>query len=277
MNIRKLKKRKFQELPALVIAAAGTRTKGKIVYDLFDLQLKQKFPSYRIAWAYVSEIVREKTGLPGVLEVLAALESEGYRKVVVQPLYLFPGTEYKELVKDCMSFPGLQVLVGETLAHRWPFVEKILAALSQDFIPSQKGANLLIIHGTPQCTDPANIIYIGLDYLLSQNYDNVILASLEGIPGREGAMKKLLKAFKGISGKVRIIPFLYAAGVHVQEDLFGDGDSFKTRLRTLGYESDCIFVQYNGHRFPKSLGFYEAVQLFFIDRAAMALDLISYY
>ena len=277
MNIRRLKKRRFQDLPAIVIAAVGTRTKGKIVYDLFDSQLKQKLPGYRVVWAYASEIVREKTGHPGVFEALATLEAEGYRKVVVQPLYLFAGTEYKELVKDCLSFPGLRVLVGETLAHRWPFVEEVLAVLSQDFLSSNEGANLLIIHGTPHCVDPANIVYVGLDYLLSQTFENVILASLEGIPGQKGFFNKLSKVIKDIPEKVRIIPFLYASGVHVQEDLFGDGNSFKTRLMTLGYECDCLFVQHNGYRFPKSLGFYEAVQLFFIDRVKMAIDLIAYY
>jgi len=277
MSLRKLKKRNLQELPALVIAAFGTNTKGKIVYDLFKEQLQKHLPERRTVWAYTSEIVSETTGHPGVLEALALLEAEGYRKVVVQPLYIFPGTEYQELADTCMAFPGLRIVVAETLAHRWPFVQQALNFLSQDFLSPHEGVNLLVAHGTSLCTDPVNTLYIGLDYLVSHKYDNVILASLEGIPGHEGAFKKIRHAADNSCRHVRIIPFMYTAGIHVQKDLFGEGISFKSRLRELNYECDCLFAEHDGNLFPKALGFYDFIHGCFIERIARAMDLLTSY
>ncbi|NOZ69071.1 MAG: cobalamin biosynthesis protein CbiK, partial [Deferribacteres bacterium] len=209
MKDRKLRKRTLKDDPAILIAAFGTSTRGSVVYTAFDNLVKKEFSGFDIRWAYTSEIIREKTGRPGVTEALASLEAEGYRRVVVQPLHVFPGTEYQILTEVCEGFPGLRTIVGETLLHRWRFVGEVLDIVSADFLPSEEGINILVAHGTPLAADPANILCLGLDNLLSCRYDNVLLSTIEGVPGRESAFRKLQEKRQGRQ-RARIIPFMYA-------------------------------------------------------------------
>jgi len=273
MHIKKYRRRtKLKGLPAIVLTAFGTAERGKAVYQLFDNLVRNEFKDYDVSWAYTSEIIREKTGHPGILQALAAVEQRGFTRVVVQPLLVFPGTEYEILADSCQSFPGLRVLMGETLLHRWHFVEEVLDIVSKDFISPEEGINLLVAHGTPLCDDSANIVYLGLDHLLSRRFSNVSFCSVEGIPDREGVFRKLGES-KLIA---RLIPFMYVAGLHVEQDLLGEQDSYKKRLEEIGFSVECLTVQYQGERFHKGLGFYEGIRESFLDRLRHSLDLIRF-
>jgi len=272
---------KLKELPAIVLTAFGTAQRGKAVYELFDKLVRNEFKDYDVSWAYTSEIIREKTGDPGILQALASLEQQGFTKVVVQPLLIFPGTEYEILADSCQSFPGLSVLVGETLLHRWHFVEQVLDIISRDFISPEEGINLLVAHGTPLSGDSANIVYLGLDHLLSQRFSNVFFCSVEGIPNRKGVFGKIqgtLPSFDADNSKLRarLIPFMYVAGLHVEQDLLGEQNSYKNRLEEIGFSVECLTVQYQGKRFHKGLGFYEGIRESFLDRLRRSLDLIRF-
>ena len=273
MHIKKYRQRtRLKELPAIVLTAFGTAQRGKAVYELFDKLVRNEFKDYDVSWAFTSEIIREKTGDPGILQTLASLEQRGFTRVVVQPLLIFPGTEYDVLADSCQSFPGLRVLVGETLLHRWHFVEQVLDIISRDFISPEEGINLLVAHGTPLCDDSANIVYLGLDHLLSRRFCNVSFCSVEGIPDSEGAFRKLGKS----KLRARLIPFMYVAGLHVEQDLLGEEDSYKNRLQEIGFTVECLTIQYQGERFYKGLGFYEGIRESFLDRLRRSLDLIKF-
>ncbi|MCD6199059.1 MAG: sirohydrochlorin cobaltochelatase [Deltaproteobacteria bacterium] len=282
MHIKKYRRRgNLKEHPAIVLTAFGTAQRGKAVYELFDNLVHNELKDYDISWAYTSEIIREKTGHPGILQTLTSLEQQGFTRVVVQPLLIFPGTEYEVLVDSCRSFPGLKVLVGETLLHRWHFVEEVLDIVSKDFIPPEKGINLLVSHGTPLCDDSANIVYLGLDHLLSRRYSNVSFCSVEGIPDREGVLRKLQATLSsyhpGKTGlRARIIPFMYVAGLHVEQDLLGKQDSYKSRLEEIGFTVECLTIRHQGEQFYKGLGFYEEIRESFLDRLRRSLDLIRF-
>ncbi|MBF0345491.1 MAG: sirohydrochlorin cobaltochelatase [Nitrospirae bacterium] len=280
MKERKFKKRGLKEAPAVIIAAFGTNTNGRVVYELFDSVLKTHFESVKVLWAYTSEIIREKTGNPGVLQALAMLEEEGYRRAVVQPLQIFPGTEYQELMETCLSFPGVRVVAGETLLHRWHFVDEVFSAISNDFLSQKEGINLVVAHGTPLCADPANIVYIGLDNYLQNHYNNVFLSTVDGIPDRISALTRIktrLEQTKKTKHRVRLLPFMYVAGLHVEKDLLGTQDSFKTDLESLGLAVDCPIVSYGENSFVKGLGFYKEVQACFVKRIERSLDIMRFY
>jgi sirohydrochlorin cobaltochelatase len=284
MNTRKFKKRNLQEKPAIVIGSFGSTRRGKAAYRILEELISSELWEYKVVWAYTSEIIREKTGHPGILEALAELEADGYRKIIVQPLHIFPGVEYQELVDTCLSFPGLRIVIGETLLHRWHFVEEVLNIVAPDFLSLEQGINIIVAHGTPLATDSANILYIGLEYLLSQRFDNVFLSTIEGIPQKSTTFRQLslrLSKTSGLAGqqsiKVRFIPFMYVAGLHVEEDLIGESDSFKSELEEMGFEVDYLSVNYAGQLFPKGLGFYEEIPVCFLNRIQTALDLIKFY
>ncbi|MBF0319773.1 MAG: sirohydrochlorin cobaltochelatase [Nitrospirae bacterium] len=276
MKERKLKKRNLKDSQALVIAAFGTSSRGKAAYETFDADVRARLPEVHILWAYTSEIVREKTGSPGILQALASLEEHGYRKAVVQPLQIVPGTEYQALVEMCVNFPGLRVAMGETLFHRWQFIDEIMAAIAQDFIAKDEGINVTVAHGTPLAADPANILYQGLDYYLTHKYPNVCFATIDGMPSMDivlGKIASICKPFK----KARIIPLLYVSGLHVEKDLLGEDRSLRANLQSLGLQVDYLSVPHEGGSFVKSLGFYADVREAFINRIERAFNLLRYY
>ena len=282
MHIKKYRRRiKLKELPAIVLPAFGTTERGKAVYQLFDNSVRTEFANYDVLWAYTSEIIREKTGHPGILQTLASLEQQGFAKVIVQPLLIFPGTEYEVLKDLCESFPGIRALVGETLLHRWHFVEEVIDIISQDLLPPEEGINLVVAHGTPLCGDAANIVYLGLDLLLCRRFKNVFFCSVEGIPDKEGVFAKMQRVISSRNSdpdklRTRIIPFMYVAGLHVEQDLLGEVNSYKTQLEELGFTVECLTAEYSEERFFKGLGFYEGIRKAFLDRLRRSLDLMRY-
>ena len=282
MHIKRFRQRKkLKEIPAIVLTAFGTTQRGKAVYQLLDSLVHSEFKDYEVSWAYTSEIIREKTGQAGILQTLASLEERGFTRVVVQPLLIFPGTEYDILTDTCQAFPSLKVLVGESLLHRWHFVEQVLDVISRDFISPEGGINLLVAHGTPLSNDSANIVYLGLDHLLSRRFSNVSFCSVEGIPDSEGVFRRIQGNFSSPhSGKIklrsRIIPFMYVTGLHVEQDLLGEQASYKRRLEEIGFTVECLTVEYQGERFYKGLGFYEEIRKFFLDRIRRSLDIIRF-
>lgn len=277
---RKLKKRKLREEPAIVIAAFGTTSKGKWIYDLFKEQLEQELSGFRLLWAYTSEIIREKTGLPGILQALSVLEQEGFRKAVVQPLHIVPGTEYQILSELCRNFPGIRVVLGETLLHRWQFVEKVLEAVSKDFINENDGINLLVTYGTPLTFDPVTSLYLGLERLLYDRYKNVYLCSIEGLPDSKGVFNRI-KAYKAnMSGQtccVRLIPLMFVPGKHVEDDLMGQEDSFSCVLKKMGFKVELLTQVNNGVVYPKGLGCYREVREQIIENIKRSLELMRFY
>jgi len=271
---RKKRVRALKEEPAVVIAAFGSRSRGKIALEIFDEALKKELPGRKIFWAFTSHIIREKTGSPGLAETLAQVESQGYRKAVVQPLHVFPGTEYQELLETCNYFPGLRVIAGETLFHRWSYMLDVLEIMEQEFISD--GLNLLAAHGTPFAASPANTIYLGLEGLLKK-YTNVLLATVEGVPDKNVVLKNITRNYSKYK-KVKIIPMMYLAGIHVEDDLMGEGEeSWKCELQNMGFEVECSSTLHNGEEFPKGLGFYKEINQFFIDRLMRTLELEKYY
>lgn len=275
---RKMRLPALKEKPALVIAAFGSTNRARAALDLFNKKLDEHYPDTTVYWAYTSEIIRKKLGLPSLQETLAKVEADGYRKAVVQPLHIFPGTEYQQLAETCSFFPGLRVFLGETLFHRWQFIKQIIKAIQPEFLNSEEGLNLLAIHGTPLAADPANIIYTGFERLLSDLYPNVVTASVEGIPDHEAVFARMEREQSAARYKrIKIIPMMYFAGLHAEDDLMGEDDSWRSLLEKQGFEVECPTVFIDGYERFKGLAHYPAVNDEFINRIERALLLAKHY
>ncbi|MEE4240964.1 MAG: sirohydrochlorin cobaltochelatase [Desulfopila sp.] len=274
---RKMHQPRLKEKPAVVIAAFGSSSRAKEPLALFSKRFAEEFPDQEPYWAFTSEIIRKKTGLPGLQETLAKVEAAGYRKAIVQPLHVFPGTEYQQMAETCSFFPGVRVFLSETLLHRWPFIRETLAVLEEDFLPADKGLNLLALHGTPLAADPVNIIYLGLEKLVSDLYPNVLAASIEGVPDHEARLAALGRRgpAKGLE-KVRIIPVMFFAGMHVEHDLMGESGSWRSTLENIGFGVDCVRAE-GGAGLFKGLAHYPQVLSFFMDRLRRTLKLAELY
>jgi len=147
------------------------------------------------------------------------------------------------MAETCEYFPGLRVFLSETLLHRWDFIKKILDVVEPGFLPPEEGLNLLALHGTPLAADPVNIVYLGLERLVTDLYPNVLAASVEGVPDHEAVLariKRLNLASK--YRKVKIIPMMYLAGLHAEEDLMGGENSWRAALDDMGFAVECSTV-----------------------------------
>jgi sirohydrochlorin cobaltochelatase len=246
--------------------------------DAVEAQIAETFADHQIYWAYTSEIIRRKKGLPSLLETLAKVESDGYRKAVVQPLHVFPGTEYQQVEESSIYFPGLRVVVGETLCHRWNFIEAVLEEVSADFLTGENQINLLALHGTPLAADPVNMIYIGINHLVSGMYDNVYAATVEGVPNIQSVANQIKKDHARTPfTRIRLIPMMFLAGMHVEDDLMGEKDSWRSTFEKMGIEVDCPTITCGAQEYFKGLAYRKACIQFFCQRLKRALDLMKHY
>ncbi len=275
---RKMRLPRLETKPAIIIAAFGSSSRAKAALELFRKKVESTFPEHKIFWAYTSEIIRKKTGLPSLQETLAHVESQGFRKAVVQPLHIFPGTEYRQLAETCAYFPGLRVFLSETLLHRWDFVHRTLAVVAEEFLAPEEGLNLLALHGTPQAADPVNIVYLGLERLVADLYPNVLVAGVEGVPAPEATLARIRRL--GLTDrykKIKIIPMMFLAGLHAENDLMGEEGSWRRSLEDLGFAVECPQIVMDGATCFKGLAHYPELLGFFIDRLERSLNLARYY
>ncbi len=269
---------KLQSKPAIIIAAFGTSSRAKAPLAIFQTALEKQFPEHALFWAYTSEIICRKLQLPGIKETLARVEAAGYRKAVVQPLHIFPGTEYQQMAETCEYFPGLRVFLSETLFHRWNFVKESLDVVQEDFLPLERGLNILALHGTPLTADPVNSAYLGLEKLVTDRYPNVLAASIEGVPDFEAVLARIKRNnLASTYNKIRIIPMMYMAGRHAERDLMRETDSWRSELEKLGFVVDCPRVNYEGKTYFKGLAYYPPLISFFMNRLQRCLTLAQFY
>ena len=275
---RKMRLPKLQKDPAIVIAAFGSTKRAKNALELFRTKLDETYPDTKIYWAYTSEIIRKKLGLPSLQETLAKVEADGFRKAVVQPLHVFPGTEYKQLAETCSFFPGMRVFLGETLLHRWEFIKEILESIAPELLTPEEGFNLLAIHGTPLAADPANIIYLGFERLLSDMYPNVMAAAVEGVPDHKALFTRMKReGLADLNKRIKIIPMMYFAGLHAEEDLMGENESWRGTLEEMGFEVECPTTVIDQKEYFKGLAYYPQVNEGFMNRLQRVLELARYY
>jgi len=275
---RKLRVPKLKNKPAIIIVTFGTSSQAKPPLEIFQQQLDKQFQEYEIFWAYSSNIICRKKKIPTLSESLAHVEAAGFRNAVVQPLHVFPGTEYLQLAETCEYFPGLRIILSETLLHRWNFVKETLGVVEKDFLSPEEGLNILAVHGTPLVADPVNSAYLGLEKLVSDRYLNVLAASIEGIPDSSAVFAKVKrKQLNDLFKKVKIIPMMYLAGMHAEKDLMGDENSWRTTLEAMNFKVECSIIRYEQVEYFKGLAYYPEIIIFFTNRLRRSLELVTIY
>jgi sirohydrochlorin cobaltochelatase len=255
--------------PALVLAAFGTTTKAFSTYDKIGQQVKERFPSYEVRWAFTSKIVRrivrqkQHKNLPSLPEVLQELKKAGYTRIAVQSFLLAPGKEWENLVKQSREVPGITVAVGKPLLSSKADEAKVLKVISKEFPPNlQKNAVVLVGHGSP---DPkAQAAYNSFAHLLHSRYPNgnLFFGMVEfEKPGKAEVVQEVKKS--GVTS-VKIIPFLLVAGDHVQNDILGSGpESWKSELSNAGKSVQVV---------RQGLGDQKAIVDIYLDRLTRTLQ-----
>ncbi len=222
--------------PPIIIAAFGTTSKARAVYDRVDARLKRHFANHEIHWAFTSRIVRRHlkshkidTRSPG--EMLAAIAGEGHPWAIVQSFNMICGHEFYRLVSE-VQHPTCRVSVGHSLLCSAHDHHTTALALAPVFAQDESEAVVLVGHGTDHCawtTYPA--FYQRLREMYGQRAFGGMIEG--GWPGRDATIRAIVgSGFR----RVRLMPLMLVAGVHFAEDLAGPEDSWKKALETHGIE-----------------------------------------
>lgn len=232
---------------AILVVSFGTSHEDtrKVTIDAIENRVREEFKEYEIRRAYTSHMILKKIKeRDGIIvdtpeAALTKLKEEGFNEVIVQPLHVIPGEEYDYVKKVILhkfynSFDRL--VVGRPLLYfkgeeeEIPDDYTIMANALKCQLPEGQ-AVILMGHGS---VHPANSTYACFQSVLTDEYiDNVYMATVEGYPTLERAVKYLKKTELR---QVTLMPFMIVAGDHAKNDMAGeDDDSWKNVLEEEGF------------------------------------------
>ena len=262
---------------AILVVSFGTSYPAtrKLTIEAVENKIRAEFPGFTVRRAFTSPTIikklrrQENLCIDTPREALEKLGNEGFQEVVVQPLHIIAGQEYDQLkntVDGYRADHGLAKLVlGKPVLYSAGEADdygEAVKALAEQLPPlSNDEAVVLMGHGTRH---PANIAYTILQQKLDEAGMRVYLGTVEASPTLDDIKARLLS---GNVKRVVLMPFMLAAGAHVQNDLAGDGaDSWKGQLEKAGYE---VSVYMHG------LGENPALQNIYLRHVAAAVRQLS--
>lgn len=233
-----------------------------LTIDAINEKAQAAFPELKFQEAYTSRIIIRRLKKRDIekftpLDALLKLRSEGYTHIIVQSTNIIDGVEMESLRRDVESVLPFfkEIRVGTPLLYSVEDAEEVVRILGNRFSapnPSKKAAKesiVLVGHGT---YTPSTAIYSQIDYMLKANgLTNFHVGTIEGYPTFE-TMLAQLKATK--AKKVTLVPFMFVAGDHAQNDIAEDwkealekeGFTVSTHLEGLGQvpEIQDIFIEH---------------------------------
>lgn len=253
---------KTHEIP-IILTAFGTTAKAFSTYEKMDAIFQAVFPENPIHWAYSSRMVKhamkKKLDLKDPLQTAQMLVEQGHAWVVMQSLHLICGHEFDRLVGerdhvDIRSAVGLPLLTSHTDYEK---TAKALGSLVPDD-PNQ--AVVFVGHGTDH---PAWTAYPALEAVFRKQYnDRIYVGVVEDFPGMDYTLARIKK--DGYQ-KVTLVPLMLVAGVHFQEDLTREEDSWQKTFERSGIEVSLV---------DQGIGRIDGITKIFCDHIMDALDVI---
>lgn len=252
--------------------AARQESRRAAIEPIMDA-IAEENPEADIFEAYTSRVMRKRiqeTGLemPSVEEALETLLANGYTRVAIASLHLFPGTEYMAMIETFNTYQSRfkRLVLGTPLLY-WMGQEDqrddaadFVKTLRQEFPePEKDEAILFMAHGT---LHPSNSFYMLLQTRMdAAHWENAFVYTLAGWPRMEQIVPKLKE--RGIR-RVKLAPLMLAIGAHVTRDMAGDApESHRSKLMAEGFEVEVL---------AKGLGELPSVQALYIERANEAWD-----
>jgi sirohydrochlorin cobaltochelatase len=250
----------------IVLAAFGTTTRAMKTYSFIHEVLQERFPENPVHWAFSSRIVKDysdrhrKAEILHPHEVLQKLHLEGHPWAVVQSLHLMCGHEFYRLVEEVRSCP-IRTSLGMPLLNEPEDYKAIVQVMSGVFSNLEEEAVVLVGHGTDH---PSWCSYVALHHIFQETMTRGIYVGVveHGYP----TMASIVADVKAAGyRRVKLFPFLLVAGMHFEEDLSGEEDSWKR-----AFEEEEIEVSLES----QGLGFYPGIVDLFCRHVASALDVI---
>ena len=212
-----------------------------LTIDAINEKVKRQFPDIKVMEAYTSRIVinrLKKRGIskPTPKEALLRLAADGYTDVVVQSTNVIDGIEAEVLRNEAALMAPFfkEIRVGRPLLYSLDDCQRVVAILSGRYGKNltKQSAVVLIGHGT---STPANAMYSQIDYMFTADgAPQFHVATVEGYPIYETTLARL-KAAKVKT--VTLVPFLFVAGDHAQNDIDGE---WRSQLEKEGFKVSTI-------------------------------------
>lgn len=205
-----------------------------------EQELAKAFPECTVFRAFTSGIVRKrlqsKYGIhvASVAEAIEQIASEGFTRVIAQPMLLLAGEEYDKLCTELSEHAGaMRVHVGAPLLCTEDDIRALIDIIRASYPTAPDTALVLMGHGTDHS---ANAIYLRMADMLAPH--PIRLCTVEGTPSFDDVVQSL----KSLSQKKLLVaPMLFVAGDHAKNDMAGDAPtSLRSLLEANGYHVTCI-------------------------------------
>ena len=219
-----------------------------LTIDAINQKAKEAFKDIEVREAYTSRIVARRLKARGIeklnpMEALEKLKADGYTHILIQSTNIIEGVEMESLRKDIAPLEKnfKDIRIGNPLLYTPHDFEDVIIAITKN--GAKEGATVLVGHGT---YTPATAQYAMMDYYVT---------TVEGYPSFDDMIAKLEA---GKTKKVLLMPFMFVAGDHANNDIAVD---MKEELEGKGYQVS-VFMQ--------GLGQNPEIQNIFIDHAKFA-------
>lgn len=224
-------------------------------FDRLAAELKKFFPTFEVRQAFTSNFMIKKLAARKIFintpaEEIARLKGDGFRKIFVLPTHLTPGEEFDNKIKICAA-SDVEIIPPLISADcSTAFDRKIFATVLDCFKPAADEDLVLIGHGSPHRHNP---VYENFQRLAGAHVHIGVIESTDTPNFAEVAKRLELRRAE----KILLAPLLFNGGVHVAEDIAGDGDSWLNRLTALNYKVRVV---------REGLGSFENFRALYIDK-----------
>lgn len=227
----------------LLTAFGCAHEQAREYYDLFEREVRERYPDMDVRWAFTANRIRSKLRSRGleafsVGEALSRMVDDGVSHVAVQSLHTLPGVEYDWTAQQAKAMlhprKGLvSVTMGAPLLRSVEDMKRAAVVVGQNLIPTENDNDgvILVGHGTYH---EGHALYLALEGLLLRSFSNVAMGTLMS----SRAPAELGQRFwdKGVK-RVFLVPFMCVPGHHVHVDLFGEHDhSWLKALSSMGLD-----------------------------------------
>ena len=240
-------------------------------------RLRESFPSSEVRLAFTSnqmrrvwrkragdsawvrghpEVPHEVLEARGPLAAVSLLQDEGFRTIVVQPLHIYAGEEYQDLLSYVHGLNAIR-----TVKAKWMPFDHLLVGRPALGAPGpahpyhqdlERAARTLESHVAEARDNDAALVYVGhgnhlfstgvyleLEKVMRRSYSrpDIWVGAVEGMFGVDHVLHALQR-----TGARRVVlrPLMLVAGGHARDDICGDDpDSWRNALQAAGLEVLC--------------------------------------
>ncbi|USD66873.1 sirohydrochlorin cobaltochelatase [Vibrio sp. SCSIO 43136] len=219
--------RHYNQGTAIVLSCFGSVVEQQRYRRLQD-HVQSQYPDTHVRIATSSKMVIKKLKKQGeacqsLPQVMADLDTQGFERILVVSVYLFPTDEHLYLTKIVDGFKQFSLSKIEqtpAIMHHSQLATNLLGALHQRFDDGES-CNLFVHHGAPLLDNPGHQALSYADCLLTKLCDRNFTCSLEGAWPFSLLKPQLIKKMQTNtqSNKVKIIPLLLVSGNHFVNDM----------------------------------------------------------